>query len=149
MIAALIAKLVTAVASTCVLALAGCGGDESKDATAEDSRSAEATALYEEIADLGDEEQIKRVGAAWAEPFARGDEVMCDYLHPDIADGCSQFVQGALTGSGVLQKSYAGATVRKVEVNGDTSTAEFSNDELVDFGKDPNDEWKITRTSRP
>jgi hypothetical protein len=143
----LTARLAT-VAMTCVLALTGCGGDESKDEAADDSRSAAATALYEEIADLGDEEQIKRVGAAWAEPFARGDEIMCDYLHPDIAGGCSKFVQGALTRSGVIQKSYAGATVRKVEVNGDASAAEFSNGEQVDFEKDPNDEWKITRTSR-
>ena len=136
------------VGTACVFALAGCGGDDSKDATAGDARSAGATALYEEIADLGDEEQIKRVGAARAEPFASGDEVMCDYLHPDIAGACSGYVEGALTGSSLLQKTYAGATVREVEVNGDTSTTEFSNGERVDFGKDPNDEWKIVRTSR-
>ena len=137
-------------ASVAAIALVGCGGDDDDDdttaaTTTEDA--AEAAALYDEIADLPDEEQIERVGAAWAEPLSQDDEAMCDYLHPDIAPGgstsssCSEFLSG---GTDKLQRSFAGATVKSVEVEGETAVATFSNGEEVEFQKDPNDEWKIT-----
>jgi hypothetical protein len=134
--------------SLVAIALAGCGGDDDDATTVEDRPASEAAALYEEISDLPDEEQIERVGAAWARPFAKGDERMCEYLHPDIAGGCSQYVESALTGSSRIQRSYARARVENVEINGRSAVTEFSNGEQVEFEKDPNDEWKIVRTSR-
>jgi hypothetical protein len=135
------------IGSIVAIALVGCGGDDD-ETTAADAAASEAAALYDEIADLPDEEQVERVGAAWAEPFAKGDEAMCDYLHPDIAGGCAQYVQGALTGSTELQRSYAGATVESVEIKGRTAVTKFSNGERVEFQKDPNDEWKVTSAGR-
>jgi hypothetical protein len=124
------------------LLASGCGGDDDDDTATEAPGTAEAAALYDEIADLPDEEQIERVGAAWATPFAAGDEAMCGYLHPDL--GCNeQFLSGALTGSSAIQESYAGATVTDVKINGETAIAEFSNGEPVEFQKDPEGEWKI------
>jgi hypothetical protein len=135
----------------------GCGGDDDDDTTAATTTedAAEAAALYDEIADLPDEEQIEQVGAAWAEPFSEFDEAMCDYLHPDIAPGgstsssCSELASGALIGTATGQKSYAGATVKSVEVEGETAVAKFSNGEEVEFQKDPSDEWKITGAPEP
>jgi hypothetical protein len=144
-------RVLLVLAAALALALAACGGDDDETAAgtaAEDAAATEAAALQEEIADLSDEEQIERVGAAWAELFAGGDEAMCEWLHPDIAGGCSQFIQGGLTGSVELQQSYAGTTVESVEVKGRTAVAEFSNGERVKFEKDSNDEWKVTRTPR-
>ena len=135
------------VASVAAIALAGCGGDDDEETTTEAPGAAEAAALYDEIADLPDEEQIERVGAAWAEPFSQNDEAMCDYLHPDIAPGGSTSSSCTeILGSGPdpLQKSFAGATVKSVEVEGETAVAKFSNGEEVEFQTDPNGEWKIT-----
>lgn len=142
---ALLIALITA------LIAAGCGGDDENgngDTTPEPAGAEEAAALQEEISGLSDEEQIERVGAAWAEPFAAEDEAMCAYLHPDVAGGCSVFVQGALTGSSTIQRSYAGATVTKVTVDGNTASAEFSNGEPVEFSKNPDGEWRITAVRR-
>jgi hypothetical protein len=137
------------IVSVVAIALAGCGGDGEEDKTPPENRVTEgAAAVYAEIGDLTDKQQIERVGAAWAELFAGGDEAMCDYLHPDIAGGCSQYVQGALTGSSRIQRSYAGTSVAKVEINGRTAVTRFTNGERVDFEQDPNDQWKIVRTSR-
>jgi hypothetical protein len=134
------------IAATALLA-SGCGGDDDDDTATEAPGTAEAAALYEEIADLPDEEQIERVGAAWPTPFAAGNEAMCGYLHPDL--GCNeQFLAGALTGSIRIQKSYAGATVTDVKINGETATAEFSNGERVEFKKDSDGRWKISAVSR-
>jgi hypothetical protein len=143
--------IVLLVALISALIAAGCGGDDENgngNTTLEPVGAEEEAALQEEISGLSDEEQIRRLGAAWAEPFAAGQEAMCAYLHPDIAGGCSQFVQGALTGSSILQNSYAGATVTKVTVDGNTALAEFSNGEPVEFGNDPDGEWKITAVRR-
>jgi hypothetical protein len=125
---------------------AGCGDDD--EATTEAPGEGETAALYDEIGDLPDQEQIEQVGAAWAELFAAEDEAMCAYLHPDIAGGCSVFVQGALTKSTTIQRSYAGATVTKVTVDGNTARTEFSNGERVVFEKDPDDEWKVIDVGR-
>jgi hypothetical protein len=125
---------------------AGCGDDD--EATTEAPGEGEAAALYDEIGDLPDQEQIEQVGAAWAGPFAAGDEAMCEYLHPDLAGCFDQFLEGALTGSLRVQRSYAGATVNSVEVNGPTAVAEFSNGESVEFSKDPDGDWKITAVRR-
>ena len=141
-------KRLALVASVAAIALVGCGGDDDDTTAATTTEDAtEAAALYDDIADLPDEEQIEQVGAAWAEPFSQNDEAMCDYLHPDIAPGgstsssCTEFLGGGQT---PLQKSYAGATVKSVEVEGETAVAKFSNGKVVEFQKDPNDEWKIT-----
>jgi hypothetical protein len=125
----------------------GCGGDDDDDTTTEASGTAEAAALYDEIADLPDEEQIERVGAAWAEPFAAGNEAMCGYLDPDL--GCNeQYLDGALTGSSVVQSSYGGATVTNVKVDGETALTEFSNGQRVEFRKDSDGQWKVSVVSR-
>ena len=101
--------------ATLSFAFAACGGDDDDETATETPGEAEAAALYEEISDLPDEQQIERVGEAWAGPFAAEDEAMCGYLHPDL--GCSnQLVEGALTGSVAVQRSFAGATVSNVKV---------------------------------
>lgn len=129
-----------------VLVAAGCGDDDDDEATSEAS-GGEAAALQEEIADLSDEEQIVRVGEAWADPFAAGDEAMCGYLHPDLgAEGepvCATFVSGDLTGSIAVQRSYAGATVDSVKVKGQVALARFSNGERVEFQQDPEGDWWV------
>jgi hypothetical protein len=139
----------------CGLIGLGCGGDDGDDGNGGDATTLagaeQAAALQEEIAGLSDEEQIKRVGAAWAAPFAAGDEEACGYMHPDIApslDACSLYLEGALTGSTVLQRTYKGATVTDVTVMGDTATTRFSNGESVEFQKDPDGNWKIIGASR-
>jgi hypothetical protein len=147
----------------CALALAalaliaaGCGGDDdSGDDSAQEAATtatvpgaAEAAALQEQITDLSDEQQVTRVGDEWADLFGKEDEAMCGYLHPDIAGSCSLFVEGALTGSTVLQRSYAGATVESVEIKGGTAVAKFSNGGRVEFQKDPNDQWKVISVAR-
>ena len=135
------------------LIAAGCGDDDEAD-NGDDvpvftaPGAEEAASLQEEIADLSDEEQIARVGEAWAEPFGNEDEAMCGYLHPDIAGGCSQYIQGALTGSSELQVSFAGTTVENVEIQGDTAVATFSNENQVLFNKDPDGAWKVVDTAR-
>jgi hypothetical protein len=137
------------------LIAAGCGGDDDGDDSGQDTATTlavpgaeEAAALQEEIADLSDEEQVTRVGDEWADLFGNEEEAMCAYLHPDIAASCALYVEGALTGSTELQRTYAGATVESVEINGRTAVAKFSNGERVEFQKDPNDEWKITSVGR-
>lgn len=123
---------------------AGCGGDDDDGETTAAESGSEAAALQEEIADLSDEEQIRRVGAAWAEPFSAGDEVMCEYLHPDVAPSCNAYLDSALTGSTAVQASFSGATVEDVKVNGDTAVARFSNERRsVGFAKDPDDAWRV------
>jgi len=144
----------------CVLAVAtgafvaACGDDDDETATEETSSgqpgAAEADALQDEIADLDDEAQIRRIGDAWAEPFAAEEEVMCGYLHPDIApapESCDQYLEGALTRSTVVQRSFAGATVSKVTIEGDTAKATFTNGEPVLFAKDLDGAWRITEVS--
>ena len=139
----------------CGLIGLGCGGDDGDDGNGGDATTfagaEEEAALQEEIADLRDEEQLKRVGAAWAEPFASGNEEACGYMHPDIVPSlaaCSQFLEGALTGSTSVQRSYAGATVASVTVKGESATAKFTNGESVEFQKDPDGDWKIIEASR-
>jgi hypothetical protein len=131
---------------------AGCGGDDEGDESGEDAATTlavpgaeEAAALQEEIADLGDEEQIARAGEAWAEPFAAGDETMCGYLHPDLGGPSSCAEYGiADPAKGSLQASFSGTTVENVDLQGDTAVAEFSNGEDVTFGQDPEGAWKVT-----
>lgn len=135
------------------LIAAGCGDDDEAD-NGDDvpvvavPGAEDAASLQEEIADLSDEEQIARVGEAWAEPFGKEDEAMCGYLHPDIAGGCSLYVGGALTGSSELQASFAGTTVENVDIQGDTAVATFSNENQVLFSKDPDGAWKVVETAR-
>jgi hypothetical protein len=128
----------------------GCGGNNGDDGNGGDATTfagaEEEAALQEEIEDLSDEEQIKRVGDAWADPFAAGDQSMCPYLHPDIAPSpasCLMFQEGALTGSVRVQRRFEGATVTDVTVMGETATTRFSNGEPVEFQKDPDGDWKI------
>jgi hypothetical protein len=146
--------LLIALAATGLMA-AGCGDDEEAEngdeATAVSVPGAEeAASLQEEIGDLSDEEQIKRVGEAWTEPFAAAEETMCGYLHPDLgaASSCDVYVQGALTGGSKLQESFAGTTVENVKVTGETAVANFSNGEQVSFGQDPDGAWKVVETPR-
>ena len=63
-------------------------------------------------------------GNEWADLFGAEDEAMCDYLHPDISASCDVFLEGGLTGSTTLQRSFEGATVQSVEVEGETAYAE-------------------------
>ena len=87
-----------------------------------------------------------------AELYAERDEMMCGYLHPDLGAGpgtCASYADGALTGSNVLQESFAGTTVESVDVKGQTAIAEFSNDERVEFQQDPDGEWKVIRAPQP
>jgi hypothetical protein len=145
-------------ASAAGLIAGGCGGDDEGDDSGEGTTAAlevsggeEAAALYEEIADLSDEEQIERVGEAWAEPFAKGDEAMCAYLHPDLApEACKEagYLEGSLTNGSELQESFAGTTVNSVDVRGDTAIAEFSNDKQVKLMTDPDGAWKVVETAR-
>lgn len=137
-------------AAVAVTALAGCGDDEedaTPAATATDTAATEAAeALQDEIANLSDEEQIERVGEAWADPFAKQDEAMCAYLHPDLggATACSSNVSGELAGSIRVQESFAGARVESVDIEGQTASAEFSNGQEVRFGQDPDGAWRVT-----
>jgi hypothetical protein len=128
------------------LGLVACGGDDD-ETTTEIPGEAQAAALQDEIAGLADEEQIKRVGAAWARSFAAGDAGACAYFHPDIvpaAASCSQFREGAFIGSIRIQRSYGGASVVNVTVKGETARAEFSNGQSVEFQKDPEGAWRVT-----
>jgi hypothetical protein len=134
------------------LIAAGCGGDDEGGESGEDTTSVAvpgeeaAAALYEEIADLSDEQQIERVGEAWADPFGKADEAMCAYLHPDLApEACVEaaYLEGALTNGSRLQSTFAGTTVKSVEVRGDTAIAEFSNGHGVKFMTDPDGDWKV------
>ena len=137
---------------------AGCGGDDENEEFGPDTSTApavsggvKAAALYEEIADLSDEEQIARVGEAWAEPFGEENETMCAYLHPDLApEACKEahYLDGSLTNGSELQASFAGATVEKVDVRGDTAIAEFSNGNQVKLMTDPDGAWKVVETAR-
>jgi hypothetical protein len=128
------------------LALAACGGDDETTpaATTTTSGATGATgeaAVQEAVQGLSDEQQIKRVGAAWAEPYSQGDKAMCEYLHFDIEAACSIY-----TGPNPSEatKSFEGAKVESVEVNGKKAIAQFSNGEAVEFTKDPNDEWEVS-----
>jgi hypothetical protein len=143
-------RLALAALAAAGLIAAGCGGDDDSDDSAEDTATTlavpgaeEAAALQEEIADLSDDQQVARVGEEWADLFGKEEEAMCGYLHPDIVGGCALYVQGALTGSTEIQRSYAGATVESVDIKGGTAVTKFSNGERVEFQKDPNDEWKV------
>ena len=138
------------------LVAAGCGDDDS-DENAEDQATElavpgaeEAAALQEDVADQTDEEQIEAIGEAWADLFGAEDEAMCGYLHPDLGgpSSCAEYVLGSLTGSTKLQRSFAGATVEGVNVDGDTATAEFSNGEQVTFARDPDGAWTVSETPR-
>jgi hypothetical protein len=145
-------RVVALVLVTVALAAAGCGGDDDDGATTEAPGGEAAAALQEEIADLSDEEQIKRIGEAWAEPFAAGDEAMCAYLHPDLGgEGeqvCNTYVSGDLAGSIALQTSFAGTAVESVDVKGQTAVARFSNGEPVEFQQDPEGDWWVVDPSR-
>lgn len=129
----LVALVLVAVA----LAGAGCGGDDDDEAT---------------IANLSDKEQIERIGQAWVEPFAAGEEAMCVYLHPDlgaeVSETCSFYTEGQLAQSRTLQASFAGATVESVDVKGQTAVARFSNGESVEFQQGPEGEWWVVDPSK-
>lgn len=137
------------------IALVGCGGDDDDNgtsaATTTGAGAAEAEALQDEIAGLSDEEQIERVGGAWVEPFAAGDETMCAYLHPDLGAGaketCASYAEGALTRSSILQASFAGTTVERVAVKGETAVATFSKGKPVEFQQDPEGKWWVVDPS--
>jgi hypothetical protein len=151
-------RVVLVVLAAAGLIAVGCGGDDEGDESGGNNATAvavpggeEAAALYEEIADLSDEEQIERVGAAWADPFADGNEAMCGYLHPDLApEACEEafYLDGALTNGNELQSSFAGATVKSADIRGDTAIAEFSNGHRVKFMTDPDGAWKVVETAR-
>ena len=140
------------------LVASGCGGDDDEGnetgdetATLAAPGAEEAAALQEEIADLGDEEQIARVGEEWADRFGNSEETMCGYLHPDLGAGpstCADYLSGSLTQGSELQASFAGATAESVEINGETAFAEFSNGHQVEFAQDPDGAWKVLRTPR-
>ena len=140
------------------LVAAGCGDDDDDDSgTAEDQATGlavpgaeEAAALQEDIADQSEEDQIAAVGDAWAELFGAEDEAMCGYLHPDLGgpSSCAEYVMGSLTGSSELQRSFAGATVDRVSIDGETATAEFSNGEQVEFAPDADGAWRVIETPR-
>jgi hypothetical protein len=133
------------------LLAAGCGGEDEAEETGEEATTLtvpgadQAASLQEEIADLSDEDQVARVGEAWAEPFASGTEEMCGFLHPDLGgpSSCSEYI-GATGSPDKLQESFTGTSVEEVEVTGDTAEAEFSNGERVRFGRDPDNAWKVT-----
>jgi hypothetical protein len=76
--------------------------------------------------------------------------MMCGYLHPDLGgpSSCTEYAKGSLTGSSELQASFAGTTVDKVEVIGETAVANISNGEQVTFGQDPDGAWKVVETPR-
>jgi hypothetical protein len=134
------ATIITVVA----IALAGCGGDDDAKPT-HDPRLDDAAVVYAEIRDLTNKQQIERVGAAWADAFSRGYEAMCEYLHPDVAGGCSEYLEST---SARLRRSYAETSVTGVEINGRSAVASFSNGERVDFEQDPRDRWMVVGTSR-
>ena len=142
---------VVLVALAAGLLAAGCGDDDDAEETGGEATTLtvpgadQAASLQEEIADLSDEDQVARVGEAWAEPFAAASEEMCGFLHPDLGgpSSCTEFT-GATGSPDKLQKSFDGASVEKVEVTGDTAEAEFSNGERVTFGRDPDGAWKVT-----
>jgi hypothetical protein len=139
------------------LMTAGCGGDDEGEENGDETAtlavpgSEEAAALQEEIAGLSDEQQVERVGEAWAELYAERDETMCGYLHPDLggASSCASYADGALTGSNIIQESFAGTTVESVDVKGETAVAEFSNGERVKFQQDPDGAWKVIQAPMP
>jgi hypothetical protein len=136
------------------LVAAGCGDDEVtrmlRTSRPRWQYRGESRRSRADVGDLADEKQVAAVGEAWAELFGAEDEAMCAYLHPDLGgpSSCTQYVQGALTGSSKLQASFGGATVDTVSVDGDTATAEFSNGEQVTFARDPDGAWKISETPR-
>jgi hypothetical protein len=151
-------RVVLVVLAAAGLIAVGCGGDDEGDESGGNNATAvavpggeEAAALYEEIADLSDEEQIERVGEAWADPFADGNEAMCGYLHPDLApEACKEafYLDGALTNGNELQSSFAGTRVKSADIRGDTAIAEFSNGHRVKFMTDPDGAWKVVETAR-
>jgi hypothetical protein len=124
---------------------AGCGGDDDDEATTD--TQGEAAAVQDEIANLSDEEQIERIGDAWVEPFAAGDEAMCAFLHPDLgaeaSETCSFYAEGQLAQSAILQASFAGTTVKSVDVKGQTAVARFSHGEPVKFQQDADGAWWV------
>jgi hypothetical protein len=135
-----LATIISAVA----IALAGCGGDDDAKPT-RDPRLDDAAVVYAEIRDLTDKQQIERVGAAWADAFSKDYEAMCEYLHPDVAGGCREYLESA---SARLRRSYAGKSVTGVEIDGRSAVASFSNGERVDFEQDSRDRWMVVGTSR-
>ena len=135
-----LATILTVVA----IAVVGCGGDDEAQPT-RDPRLDDAAVVYAEIRDLTDKQQIERVGAAWADAFSKGYEAMCEYLHPDVADGCSEYLTAAST---ELRRSYAERSVESAEIKGRSAVVTFSNGKKVDFKQDPNDRWMVVGTSR-
>ena len=125
-------KAALATVAAVALLLAGCGDDDESGSDAGPT----------------DEEQITQVGNEWADLFGAEDEAMCDYLHPDISASCDLFLEGGLTGSTTLQRSFEGATVESVEVDGETAYAEYSTGNTVKFKQDPDGEWKVIETPR-
>lgn len=141
------------------IALVGCGGDDDDAENGNGSTgttsaaTAEASALQGEIANLSDMEQIERVGEAWVEPFAAGDEAMCAYLHPDlgaeVSETCALYGEGQLARSDILQSSFAGTTIESVDVKGRTAVATFSHGEPVEFQQDPEGKWWVLNPNPP
>ena len=137
--------------ATAGLLAGGCGGEDEAEEPAGEATTLtvpgvdQAASLQEEIANLSDEDQVARVGEAWAEPFAAGSKEMCGFLHPDIRgpSSCTEFI-GAEGSPDKFQESFAGASVEEVEVTGDTAEAEFSNGKRVRFGRDPDGAWWVT-----
>jgi hypothetical protein len=102
----------------------GCGEDETAQTTTT------------EAAELSDEEQIEQVGSEWAPLFARDAPAACwDMLGQPLCEkyfGTVGEPAEARRPSG-FQKSFADATVERVEIKGDRAGAEFSNGEIVEF----------------
>ena len=151
-------RTVLATLAVAGLLVAGCGDDDDEgDGSAEATTTAasvpgteDAAALEEEIADLSDEEQIKRVGDEWADLFGKGNEAMCAYLHADLGgpSSCAINATGTLTGSSELQASFEGATVESVEIAGESALAEFSNGNRVRFEQDSEGAWRVIETPK-
>jgi hypothetical protein len=141
-------KLATIMGAVAI-ALVGCGDDDD-DATngaTTNAATADSAALQDEIANLSDREQVERIGEAWVKPFAAEDTAMCAYLHPDLGaeapETCATYTDGNLAGGNVPQASFAGTTVDRVEVKGQTAVATFSQGEPVEFQQDSEGRWWV------
>ena len=84
----------------------------------------------------GAEEQIAQVGNDWAPAFAEDVSAACGSMYGQPL--CEEYF-GKVGGPpevdrpSEFQKSFADATVERVEIDGHKAGAEFSNDELVEF----------------
>ena len=96
-------------------------------------------------------EMISELGDNWAREFAASGPPSCEYMGQPHCErmacqrvGAPRPIPNCTPPTRAYRRSFRGATVQKIAINGDRAAARFSNGETIEFAKGPGDSpWGI------